>query len=448
MVAERVRISKRTVDGASVPEAGEIRLWDDDLAGCCLRVYAPTPRALAAAIAADQPPKARKVYAVKYRVGRTQRWFTIGQHGSPWTPDQAREKAAAILRDAGNGLDHQSAKLARRADITVGGLIDAYLAEGPAAKPAKRASTWAQDRSELNRHVRPLLGQKIARDVTKADVLGMVRDITSGATAADVKTKKRGRAIVRGGASIAQRTLTTFAAMYAWALRDEVIAPIHGAVPVNPAKGILLPRRPAVERFLSSQEAATLTAAIDAAEDSKAIDASHADIFRLLLLTGARRTEISGLRWSEVDIGRGRLTLPPDRSKAGGKTGERRIALGAAAATILTERHGKRPKGAVFVFPALHGGEGHTVGLQKAWARVRKRAALPGRLRLHDLRHTYASFAIAEGASLHLVGKALGHSSGRVTERYAHIRGDALDELAEMVGRQIAPKTKGAGDAG
>lgn len=437
MVAERVRISKRTVDSAHVPEQGEVRLWDDSLAGFCLRVYAPTSRAIAAAASAGEAPKVRKVYAVKYRVGRTQRWFTIGQHGSPWTPDQARDKAAAVLRDAGNGLDHQTAKLARRADLTVGELIDAYLAEGPAAKPAKRASTWAEDRSNLERHVRPLLGQKVARDVTKSDVLEMVRDVTSGATAADIKTKKQGRAIVRGGAGVAERTLTTFAAMYAWALQAGAIAPIQGVLPVNPAKGIRLPRRATVERFLSSEEADALLVVINAAQTDNALDPSHADIFRLLLLTGARRTEISGLRWSEVDLDRNRLTLPPERSKAGGKTGERRIALGAAAAELLANRLKTRAKGAVFVFPALDGGDGHTVGLQKAWARVLKRAELPGRLRLHDLRHTYASFAIAEGASLYLVGKALGHSSSRVTERYAHIRGDALDELAEAAGRRI-----------
>ena len=430
------------MDAAPVPERGETRLWDDALAGFCLRVYAPAPRAIADAHAAGRP-KARKVYAVKYRVGRSQRWFTIGPHGSPWTPDQAREKAAAVLRAAGDGIDRHAAKVAMRGDLTVGELIDAYLADGPAAKPTKRASTWAEDRSNLDRHVRPLIGRKIARQVVKADVLAMVRAITDGATAADIKTRKRGRAIVKGGPAVAERTLTTFAAMYAWALQAAVIAPIQGVLPVNPAKGVRLPRRPAVERFLSAAEATTLMATIAAMRDERALDPGHADIFRLLLLTGARRTEIAGLRWSEVDLPRGRLTLPPDRSKAGGLTGERRIALGADARAILAQRQETRGEG-VFVFPALRGAEGHTVGLQKAWTRVRLRAGLPD-LRLHDLRHTYASFAIADGASLYLVGKALGHSSSRVTERYAHIRGDALDELAEAAGRRIAGQAAGGG---
>lgn len=437
MVAERVRISKRTVDAATAPEQGEVRVWDEDLVGFCLRVYAPTARAMAEAHATGRMPKARKVYAVKYRVGRTQRWFTIGQHGSPWTPDQAREKAAAVLRAAGDGIDHHSAKVVRRDDLTVSQLIDAYLRDGPIAKPQKRASTWAQDRSGLERHVRPLIGHKIARDVTKTEVQRMVRAITDGDTAADIKTKKRGRAIVRGGAGVAERTLTTFGAMYAWAIETGVIAPIHGAPPLNPAKGISLPRRAAVERFLSSAEAATLMATIEAMRNESGLDTGHADIFRLLLLTGARRTEIAGLCWAEVDLPRNRLVLPPERSKAGGKTGERRIALSAAAREIMAERQKKRAEGTEFVFPALRGAEGHTIGLQKAWARVRKRAGFPD-LRLHDLRHTYASFAIADGASLYLVGKALGHADSRVTERYAHIHGDALDELAEAAGRRIA----------
>lgn len=437
MVAERIRLSKRAVDAAPVPGQGEARLWDDALAGFCLRVYAPTPRAIAEAYAAGRPPRARKVYAVKYRVGRTQRWFTIGPHGSPWTPDTAREKAAAVLRDASGGVDHQTAKLARRADLSVGELIDAYLKDGPAAKPAKRASSWAQDRSGLERHARPLLGAKVARDVTKADVQGMARAIVEGETAADVKTKKRGRAIIRGGAGVAERTLATVSAMYAWAIEGGEIAPINGLALSNPARGVRLARRAIKERFLSSAEAAGLMATLDAMQADKGLDPGHADIFRMLLLSGARRTEISALRWAEVDLPRNRLVLPPERSKAGGKTGERRIALGSAARAILDRRHAARSKGAAYVFPALRGAQGPTVGLQRAWERVRKRAPLPG-VRIHDLRHTYASFAIADGASLYLVGKALGHADSRVTERYAHIRGDALDELAEAAGRRIA----------
>src|SRR5258708_9897925 len=133
---------KRAVEAEPIPASGESRIWDTDLRGFCLRVY-PKGR---------KSPDGRSVYAVKYRVGRTQRWFTIGEHSGSLTPDQAREKADSVLHDARGGKDHQAAKLARRADLTVSELIDLYLVEGPAAKPSKRESSWARDRSSFNSH--------------------------------------------------------------------------------------------------------------------------------------------------------------------------------------------------------------------------------------------------------------------------------------------------------
>ena len=429
----KAKITKATVDAESIPECGESRIWDTQSPGFCLRVY-PSGRKSA---------KGRKVYAVKYRVaGRRQRWFTIGEHGKPWvdpenpkedkvgnpiaeslTADRARTEADRIIADAKRGNDHQAAKLELRADLTIAQLIDLYLERGPAAKPSKRDSSWAQDKSSLTRHVKPLIGAKTCRSLRPADVTKMAKDIASGKTAADEKTIKRGRAIVTGGQTVAARTVATVSAMFAWAMT-------HGGLKLsaNPARGAVgnLGRLPAKERFLTAEESTKLFETITAMEADKTLNKMHADIFRLLMLTGARKTEIAGLRWSEVDLKRSRLTLPPDRTKAGEKSGERRIALAAAAGTILAKRAGASD---AFVFPA-HRGEGHVVGLQKSWATIRLQAGLPD-LRIHDLRHSYASFAIADGASLFMVSRALGHADTRVTERYAHIQGDALDLLAE-----------------
>jgi integrase len=412
----RAKLTKRTVDATPIPATAEARVWDTELKGYCLRIY-PKSR---------KSSEGRKVYAVKYRVDGIQRWYTVGEHGNPWTPDLAREEAKTVLGDAAVGKDHQAAKLERRADLTTNEVIDAYLVEGPIARPAKRPSSWAQDRSSLTRHVRPLLGKKVARTLKKADLARMVKDITDGATTADVKTVFRGRAIVRGGSGAAIRTLSTVKAMLNWAIAQ-------GLLTDNPAKGIELPRRPVKERFLSDVESIRLFETLLAMEADKSLNATHADVFRMLALTGARRTEIAGLRWSEVDLNRGRLVLPPSRTKAGEKTGDRRIALGSAARLILEVRRGSNE---TFVFPAHRGG-GHIVGLQKIWERVRTRAGLPG-VRIHDLRHSYASFAIADGASLFMVAKALGHADTRVTERYSHIQGDALSDLAERAERRMS----------
>jgi hypothetical protein len=176
VVAIKAKITKRSVDAVPVPSEGEARLWDTDLKGFVLRVY----------------PTGRKVYAVKCRVGRVQHVHTIGEHGSPWTPDEARKAAGEALRRARNGQDPSAEKKAAKVALTVADLIDRYLADGPAMKPAKRASTWAIDASNLNRHIRPLLGRKIADAASKADAARAVRDVAGGKTAKDERPARAG----------------------------------------------------------------------------------------------------------------------------------------------------------------------------------------------------------------------------------------------------------------
>lgn len=442
MAGTTAKITKRAVDAVETPpEGAETWLWDTELKGFFLRAYR----------------SGRKVYGVKCRVSGRQRIYTIGVHGSPWTPDSARndpEKGAKeALRRAQAGEDPNAPKRAAREALTVAELIDRYVGEEPgggrATKPAKRASTWMNDASNLNRHIRPLLGRKIANHVTKADALRVMRDITEGKTAKDEKTGPHGRARVRGGDSAARRTKLTAAAMFAWGVE-------HGLVTANPFKGIKLAMAPVRERFLSKAEAAALLDAIAELRAEKGLSDVFAGALRLLLLTGARKTEILGLRWSEVNIGRKQLTLPPERTKAGGSTGERRIILSPPALAILAESGAAvdelRQEAKVarktyvepeFVFPAARG-EGHAIGLRKAFSTVCERAKLTG-LRIHDLRHSFASFAVADGASLFLIGKLLGHANARTTERYAHLSGDPLQDAAAMVGRRILgePDTEG-----
>ena len=412
MATLKVRLSKRAVDAAKVPATGEARLWDNELVGLCLRVYV----------------SGRKVYAVKFRVGTRQRWATIGVHGQPWrggaalTPEEARREAKIILGAAADGEDATNEKRERRAAVTVAQLIDRYLDEGPSTKPAKRASSWTANKGNLNHHVRPLLGDRVVKDLTRADIARMVKAITIGETAQpEVATKLRGRARVRGSAGIAGRVLAASSAMLSWGIE-------HGIGTENMAKGVRLPRRAASERFLSAEEATTMFAKLEELEDHGEVAKSLGAIIRLLLLTGARKTEIAALRWQEVDLPHRRLVLPPERTKAGGKTGERRIALSAAASAVLGDQPGREG----WVFPSTRG-QGHVSGVQKAWEKVRAAADLPG-VRLHDLRHSFASFAVANGASLFLVGKALGHADTRTTERYAHLTDDPLIAVAESAG--------------
>jgi integrase len=416
------RITKRAVDAAPVPAAGETRVWDTDVKGFFLRVY----------------PSGRRVYALKYRLGPQQRVFTIGVHGSPHTADTARDAALAALRRVADGEDPATEKKEARAALTVSNLIDRYLEDGPATKPGKRPSTWVNDGSNLKRHILPLVGRKVANAVTKADAARVIWDITVGKTATDEKSeKKRGRAIVKGGAGVARRTLTTTAAMFAWGLE-------HGLVKTNPFATVKLDSAPVRERFLSREEAGRLLEAINEVEAAKEVNSAFCDAIRLLLLTGARKTEILGLRWSEVNTERRVLLLPPERTKAGGKNGERRIILSPPALAILNNRRPQGTRAREFVFPATRGA-GHIIGVRRAFAKACARAELEG-VRIHDLRHSFASFAVADGASLFLVGKLLGHANARTAERYAHLSGDPLQDAAASIGKTLMPP-RSAGDS-
>ena len=424
---DKLKITKRVVDAASPPTSGERRIWDSEIAGFCLRIYPPSLRPGAAA------PTARKVFAVKYRVKGVQRWLNLGEYGDgpgKLTPDEARKAAGAVIVDARRGIDASETRK-REDGLTVTDLIERYLKEGPRDKADKRASSWASDRTNLERHVSPLIGTKRAADVDRDDINSMVADITTGKTARDVKTGKRGRSIVTGGAAVADRAFSITRAMFNWSIDKGLI---DGPNPCAKIKRRILA---SVERFLSDEEAQRLIVALAGLEAEGAITPQQASIFRLLLLTGARRAEIAGLRWSEVDYDRKRIDLPISRTKAGGKNGERRIPLNAPAIAILKDLERTRTARAVYVFPATKGKSGHTTSEAKVWReKVITRAKLPG-LRIHDLRHSFASFALADGASLYLIGKALGHASSRTTERYAHLADDPVRDMAETVGKRF-----------
>ncbi|MBU6407888.1 MAG: tyrosine-type recombinase/integrase [Alphaproteobacteria bacterium] len=409
-----VRLSKRMIDAAVPADGGELWIWDAEVKGLFLRVYAT----------------GRKSFAIKYRTpqGR-QRLHTIGPVGSPWTIELARKEALDVLVELTKGHDPQERRAAERGAMMVGTLIDAYLSEGPIDKPNKRGSTWVIDRSNLDRHVRPLLGQKRADAITAKDCADLQRAIAMGRTRADVKTRSRGRAIVTGGKGTAVRTMITLAAMFNWAVK-------RGFLAENPARNVTRLKLDRQERFLSSAEFEVLFSAIEACEQESSIHASHAAIIRLLAYTGCRKSEILGLRWSEVDADRGAINLPSVRSK----TGAKRIPISSRALAIIQAQ----PQVSDHVFPALRDGASlHTIGLPKSWNKVRQRAGL-GEFRLHDLRHSFASLAVGAGESLYVVQRALGHSKASTTERYAHLRDDPVRSMVERVGGMIDKAAAGA----
>lgn len=388
-------------------------------------------------------------YFVKARIGQgrgaTQRWMTIGPHGT-WTPDTAREKAAELLREARAGVDPAKAMRARNDSPTVAKLCELYLEAMPdtvskrKGRPIK-ARTIATAKNQIDCHVVPLLGSKRAIDLRPQDIEKFQRDIAAGKSARKAKTKPRGLSVIRGGQGVAARTVATLRVVYSWAISQ-------GIVSENPCAGVTLFKSRSMERFLSGPELKALGAALDDAErewrewQAAVLRARKRDepepprrgenpvglaALRVLLLSGARKMEILGLRWEWVDFERGVLRLPDS------KTGAKVIPLGAPALAILSglPRIDKNP----FVFAGDKKGS-HLVGLQKIFERVKRRAGLHD-LRIHDLRHAFASAAVMAGDSIYVVGKLLGHSNATTTQRYAHFADDPLRAAADRNARRL-----------
>ncbi|MGE0046599.1 MAG: tyrosine-type recombinase/integrase [Hyphomonadaceae bacterium] len=403
--SRRGKIIKSAVERLPIPSEGETRLWDTLLPGFVARRF----------------PTGRIKYYLKCRVGRRQRWVKLGEHGAPLTADQARALAHKTTVAVHNGEDPMAAKEADRSAICIDELAAIYLAEGRQSKPAKRESSWATDASRLKRHVLPLIGRLRARDLTKQDVERMQAKIAARGTAKDERTRRRGRAIVRGGPLVASGCVTSLSAMLNWAKE-------RGLVTFNAAQGAkkVKPRRRL--DFFSRDERRRLVAALDSLEAERAVPPSHCIIFRLLMLTGSRKTEIIGLKWSEIDFENKRIHLPPERSKAGARS----IALSTEAVAILAGI----PQVGPWVFPSLKGGEGHTIGVQKSWTKVRDAAQL-GAKRIHDLRHTWATEALKSGANIREVQHALGHASITTTEIYTHVLDQDITNVAEAVATRM-----------
>ncbi len=398
------KLTKRTVEATRSGEH-ERFIWDEDLPGFGLRIF----------------PSGRKSYAVQYKLGgrggRTRR-IALGLHGE-LTPDEARRRAAKLLAAVADGADPAVERAEVKRAMTVAELADLYLSEGPAEKLNKKASSWGTDRSNIERHIKPLLGRKFAKALTPADIAKFQTDVAAGKSKADIKTKKRGRAIVDGGPGTAARSLAVLAAMLQFGVGRKVVA-------ANAARGVRLLKGVKRERFLNEAEVARLADAVAAMEAAHRLSATAATAVQLLLLTGCRKSEVLSLRWDWVDFERRMLRLPDS------KTGAKVVPLGAAARKLL----GKLPRRSEFVLPAAKG-FGYYVGLQKDWKRIRERAELPG-LRIHDLRHSFASFAIADGNTLFMVGKVLGHKQARTTEVYAHLADDPVRAVADRTAARIA----------
>lgn len=371
-------------------------------------------------------------YVLYYRTkeGR-QRWFTIGRHGAPWTPEAAREEAKRLLGEVAYNGDPAADKRAKRNARTVTELCDAYIVDAKAGrvltrhKRPKKSSTLSIDGGRIERHIKPLLGRRSVASVTREDVETLLHDIAAGKTAAKVKTKGRGLARVTGGKGAANRVVGLLGAVFAYAVR-------HRMRNDNPVRGVMLFEDGKRDRRLSDAEYKTLGQALRTAED-EAIWPAAVHATRFLALTGWRSGEALGLRWDEVDLPRHTATL------GNTKTGKSIRPLSHAACDVLRRLN----RSGDLVFPATRGrGDVILSGFKKLFKKITKRGKLPVDVTPHSLRHSFTSLANDLGYTDLTIAALVGHKGRTITSRYVH-SADAIllaaanavaDRTAELMG--------------
>lgn len=403
------RISKRSVDALICPPGKDREfLWDDALAGFGVAAHA----------------SGKKTYVVQYRQHGRSRRVSVGDHGR-LTPDEARSQARKLLGVVEQGVDPIDERRQERSARTFAEVADEWLRSHVQAK--RKGRTAKGYAALLHNHILPALGGKRIKDIRRADVYRL-------------------HSKMEGTPGAANRALSAISAVWNWAARrDEADAA------GNPAKGIERYKEEGKERFLTTEEVGRLGETLIEAETIGLPWLTNEDgpntkhlakpenrrtkinpfaiaAVRLLIFTGARLNEIVKLKWENVDFERGIIFLPDS------KTGRKPVYLSAAALEVLLNI--RRIEGNPYVIAGALDGKSRA-DLNKPWAAIRRVAGLDG-VRIHDLRHTNASFGVGASFGLPIVGKLLGHKNAATTQRYAHLDADPLRRAANAIGANIS----------
>lgn len=402
------RLTKRIVDAADVREK-DYFIWDDELPGFGLRVFASGKRS----------------YLIQYRAaGRTRR-YTIGLHGV-WTPETARQEAKVQLGRVARGDNPSEERQLDHKAITVKELCALYTADltaglilGKGGRP-KKPTTIVTDTGRIERHIIPLIGARRVKDLTKADINKVLKDIMAGKTRVAVKTKKlRGKAIVRGGAGTATRTVGLLGGILTYAVDA-------GIIEVNPAHGIKKPKDNVRNRRLTEAEYRILGQMLREAEANEKY-AMTVDIIRQIALTGCRRSEMISLMWIEADTDTSCMRLVDS------KEGESVRPIGLPVVEYLEER--RKTAAGTYVFPGQ--GEDNAFGsFPNHWEQIFKDSPLAG-VTPHVLRHSFASIGNDLGFTEVTIAALVGHAKGSVTSKYIHTLDTALIMAADTISGYI-----------
>ncbi len=386
-------ISNRTVTALAVER--DTVFWDRELKGFGVRVY-PTGGKLylAQARGPDGPGGRRKA-----------RRITVGRH-PVLGAEQARQRAALIIARIKAGEDPVPLPLPAKhhGGPTVADLAACYLERHVEVrcKPKTQRTT----RSVVNRHIVPVLGRLPLQAVERRHVMALHESLCETP-------------------AMANMVVATLSHMYGlagdWEMTPEDCDNPCQAIPANPER-----KR---ERFLTDAEFTRLGQVLDEVSgNGSQISAGAVTTIRLLMLTGCRKTEIMTLPWEHVDLDRAEMRI------VDGKTGSRTVHLSPSAVGVLKAL--PREPGNPWVVPGAKPGK-HMTDIDGAWKSIRVRAGLDD-VRIHDIRHSYASRALALGEGLPIIGRLLGHRQAETTARYAHLDRSAVRTSAERVAVRIA----------
>lgn len=375
------KLSKRTIDALPKVEKNTF-YWDDELKNFALRLS----------------PTGRKTFLVQYRLkGRTRR-VKIGLYGT-LTVDEARAQARRLLGEVAHGLDPADDIATDRKAPTVAEVCDRFMREHATIRC--KASTSTEYRRQIEREIKPRFGSRRITDVTRPDMAKLQYDM-------------------RERPFQGNRLLGLLSKMFnlceLWGLRPD------GS---NPCRLVPKYRETPRERFLSPDEIATVGKVLDEVQADGSETKAACDAIRLLILTGCRHSEIQTLKWEYVK--------PPYFMLPDSKTGARRIPFSQEVQAVLDTI--ERVPGNPYVLIGYKEGQ-YLADLRHPWGRIREKAGI-GPVRIHDLRHTYASNALANGVPLDVVGKLLGHTQYQTTMRYAHLADGHLHDAAAHVAKGI-----------
>ena len=442
------KIVEETVKSTSAPAKGAITIWDTEITGFGLRVFSPTAR----------HPKGARSFFINYRANGVERRHTIGAHPN-WSAKAAREEARALRKQIDGGADPARERRDVRNAPTVKDLAERYKSEHLHTKAAySQKSDWAM----ITREILPVLGERMVADVHDGDMRAIHKALTA-----------------RGVSVRANRVLSVASKMFALSLRSMAgqSAPWRDAAQGNPCKGVERNPEEGHEQFFSSAEIAALSDALRAYGDTSA-----ANCVRLIMLTGCRPGEAMSATWAEFSEA-GYWDKPSAHTK---QKKRHRVPLGPGAAELVERLRTTRLADVDFVFPGQVKGR-PIRDLRACWVAVTERASMalwaqaaepklaalvadlgphatvavcraeaarrkitlpqaPVDARVYDLRHTFASVGAGRGLSLQIIGKLLGHTVARTTERYAHLGDDPLRNAADKIGGVIAGAGKASGE--